>query len=56
MRTKIKEILAAKGHNVWALPPQTTVYAAIEMMAEKGGGALAVTLAENLEGMVSELA
>ncbi|MDK1025064.1 MAG: CBS domain-containing protein [Gammaproteobacteria bacterium] len=54
MRTKIKEILAAKGHNVWALPPQSTVYDAIEMMAEKGVGALAVTSDENLEGIVSE--
>ena len=35
MKTKVKEILAIKGHNVWALSPQSTVYDAVEMMAKK---------------------
>jgi len=54
MKTKIKEILAVKGHDVWAVSPESTVFEAIEMMAEKGVGALAVTLDETLVGIVSE--
>lgn len=54
MKTKIKEILAVKGHNVWAVPPESTVFEAIEMMADKGVGALAVTLDGKLVGIISE--
>lgn len=54
MKTKIKEILAVKGQNVWAISSQSTVFEAIEMMADKGVGALAVTLDEKLVGIVSE--
>lgn len=54
MKTKIKEILAVKGHSVWAVSPESTVFEAIEVMAEKGVGALAVTLDEKLVGIVSE--
>lgn len=54
MKTKIKEILAVKGHNVWAVSPEATVFEAIEVMADKGIGALAVTLDEKLVGIVSE--
>lgn len=54
MKTKIKEILAVKGHSVWAVSPESTVFEAIEVMADKGVGALAVTLDEKLVGIVSE--
>lgn len=54
MKTKIKEILAVKGQDVWAVSPQSTVYDAIDKMAEKGVGALAVTKDDRLVGIVSE--
>jgi CBS domain-containing protein len=54
MQTKIKEILAVKGHDVWAVSPESTVFEAIEMMADKRVGALAVTLNGDLVGIVSE--
>jgi CBS domain-containing protein len=54
MQTKIKEILAVKGHDVWAVSPESTVFEAIEMMADKSVGALAVTLDGDLVGIVSE--
>jgi CBS domain-containing protein len=54
MKAKIIEILSAKGKEVWSVSPDSTVYEAIEMMADKGVGALAVTSGGNLAGIVSE--
>jgi len=54
MKAKIIEILSAKGKEVWSVSPDSTVYEAIEMMADKGVGALAVTSGANLAGIVSE--
>lgn len=54
MNIKIKEILSSKGSEIWAVTPDSTVYEAIEMMALKGVGALAVKSGERLAGIVSE--
>lgn len=54
MNIKIKEILSGKGSEIWAVTPDATVYEAIEMMATKGVGALAVKSGERLAGIVSE--
>ncbi len=54
MNAKIKEILASKGTNVWTISSESTVYDAIEMMAEKSVGALAVTSDSKLAGIISE--
>ena len=54
MRTKVKDILADKGHDVWAVSPQSTVYDAMEEMAGRKVGALAVTSDEQLVGIISE--
>jgi CBS domain-containing protein len=52
---RIKNLLAGKGSNVWFVNPTHSVYQAIEMMALKGVGALAV-LDDNgtLRGIISE--
>lgn len=50
----IQAILAAKGSQVWALPPDATVYEAIAMMAEKGVGALVVASDDKPDGIISE--
>jgi CBS domain-containing protein len=49
----IGEILQLKGHKVWVIGPEATVYDAIEMMAEKNVGALLVIANERLIGIIS---
>ncbi len=39
---QISDLLNEKGRDVWSLPPDATVYDAIDQMAEKGVGALLV--------------
>ena len=46
--------LKKKGHDVWAVTPDTMVYDAIALMAEKGIGALLVMCGEKPVGMLSE--
>jgi len=53
MRT-LGQILAAKGTQVWSVTPDTSVYDAIALMAEKGIGALPVLESGKLVGIVSE--
>jgi len=50
----IGQLLEAKGHDVWSLGPDASVYEAIELMAEKGVGALMVMEGPRLVGVVSE--
>ncbi|MCI0519109.1 MAG: CBS domain-containing protein [Chloroflexi bacterium] len=50
----IQRVLAAKGRTVWATTPESTVYAAIQMMAEKDIGALLVLSEGQLVGIFSE--
>lgn len=53
MRT-VKEILQAKGHDIWSISPDASVYEALVVMAEKNVGALLVLEAGNLVGIISE--
>ena len=53
-RTTIREILEKKGHKVFSLPPDATVYEAIKIMAENSVGALLVMEGEKLVGIISE--
>lgn len=50
----IREILNNKGTNVWTITPESTVYDAIQLMAEKNVGALLVMEGERLVGIISE--
>lgn len=50
----VRTILKQKGSQVWSVTPTTMVYQAIEMMADKGVGALAVVSNKKIVGIVSE--
>ena len=50
----VRKLLGDKGAEVWGVSPEDTVYKTLEMMEEKGVGALAVKLDGKLVGIVSE--
>jgi CBS domain-containing protein len=50
----IKYILDQKGYDVWSTTPDTLVYDALKMMAEKKVGALVVLEDDKLVGIFSE--
>src|SRR2546425_5277173 len=51
---QISDVLKGKGWDIWSLTPDTTVYEAIDQMAQRGVGALLVMEGERLVGIVSE--
>ena len=50
----VKHILDSKGHDVLSIAPTASVYEAIELMGEKGIGALIVLDGDALAGIVTE--
>jgi len=52
--TRVSDLLKLKGRDIWSLPPDATVYDAIDQMAQKSVGALLVMEGERLVGIVSE--
>jgi CBS domain-containing protein len=50
----VRDVLKRKAPDVWSITPDTTVYRAIEIMADKHIGALLVVVDEKLVGIVSE--
>ncbi len=50
----VKQLLEEKGSTVWSTSPVTSVYDALQMMAEKNVGALVVTEGNTVVGMFSE--
>jgi CBS domain-containing protein len=50
----VKQLLDAKGYEVWSIAPVYTVFDAIKLMAEKEVGALAVTVGDKLVGLITE--
>ncbi len=50
----IRFILEHKSSDVWSLPPEASVYEAIQMMSEKQVGALLVMSGHHLVGFISE--
>ena len=51
---RVKDILSAKGGDLWSIGPNQSVYDAIHLLAEKQIGALAVIEGEQLVGIISE--
>ena len=50
----VRDLLHAKGNEVWSISPEASVFDAIKMMAEKHVGALVVVQEGRLVGIVSE--
>ena len=50
----VKELLDTKGHQVWSISPDASVFNAIQLMAEKEIGALLVMQADKPVGIISE--
>ena len=48
--SKINEILSQKGVAVWTIPPDATVFEAIQMMADKNVGAESAEVEQALLG------
>ena len=50
----VSELLQAKGHEVWSVTPDTSVYDSLKVMADKNVGALLVLDADKVVGVFSE--
>jgi CBS domain-containing protein len=50
----VKDILRTKGHDVWSIIPDVTVYEALKFMGDKNVGALVVLDGETVVGIISE--
>jgi CBS domain-containing protein len=50
----VRDILHAKGHDIWCVAPENTVFEALERMAEKQVGALVVMDGTRVAGIISE--
>lgn len=54
MSITVQHILESKGNDAWGIGPENTVYDALQIMAEKGVGALLVMESDKLIGIFSE--
>jgi CBS domain-containing protein len=54
MSEPVYQILHRKSSDIWWVPPEATVYQAIDLMAQKGIGAVLVLSGGRLVGIVSE--
>lgn len=52
--TTVAQVLRSKGHQVWSVAPDTSVFEALRKMADHGVGALLVMDGNALAGIVSE--
>lgn len=52
--TNVRQLVQAKGSQVWSVEPDESVFRALERMAEKNVGALMVVDGDDLVGMFSE--
>ena len=51
---KVKELLDQKGHDVYSVSPDATVFDALQLMAEKEIGSVVVLEEEKMVGIMSE--
>ena len=51
---RVRDVLQAKGTDIWSIAPKATVYEVLEIMADKNIGALLVVVGEELVGIFSE--
>jgi len=54
MLTTIRDLLMVKGDQVWSISPETTVFSAIQILAEKDVGALLILNGDQIAGIISE--
>lgn len=54
MHRTVAHLLAQKGSDVWTIAPDATVFEALQLMASKDVGALAVVDQGRLAGIISE--
>jgi CBS domain-containing protein len=52
--TTVERLLQHKGHTVWSIPPDASVFEAVQLMADKRVGALMVVDRNELIGVISE--
>lgn len=52
--TTVAQLLDYKGRDIWSVSPHDSVFDAIQLMADKGVGALLVMENESLVGIISE--
>ena len=52
--SKVSQVLAKKGNQVWSIDPKSSVYEALQTMAEKNVGALLVLQSGKVKGIFSE--
>lgn len=50
----VREVLEQKGHDVWSVGPEASVYEALELMAEKNIGAVLVQEDQRPIGILTE--
>jgi CBS domain-containing protein len=50
----VRDIVRKKDNEIWSVPPNATVYEALEMMAEKNIGALLIMEEGQVKGILSE--
>ena len=50
----VRQILESKGYDVWYVQPETTIYEALQLLADKGIGAVLVMEDDRLVGIFSE--
>ena len=54
MQATVESLLKQKGSRVWTIPPEATVFEAIQLMAARNIGALVVMSGHTLEGIFTE--
>ncbi len=50
----VRQLIEDRERNIWSIPPESTVFEALQMMADKNIGALLVLNDGNLVGIFSE--